>query len=76
MRSEAQQPMSVAEQFKADVPERSDPTDWRADLSGTAQGGQGRVGGLTEEIYPHPQLAACERRQLNLTIPFAAALSG
>ena len=32
MRSEAEPPMSAAEQFKDGVPERSGPKDWRGGL--------------------------------------------
>jgi hypothetical protein len=46
MRSEAQQPLSVAEQFKADVPERERSVrTGAAGLSGAAQGGGGEGGG-------------------------------
>jgi len=36
--------MSVAEQFKDGVSERSDPKDWRAALSAAAQGARGSFG--------------------------------
>jgi len=44
MRSEAQQPLSGAEQFKADVPERAVRQDWRGGLerSGARRGRGGR----------------------------------
>ena len=45
MRSAAQQPLSVAEQFKADVPERERSVRTGAtELSGAAQGGRGEAG--------------------------------
>jgi len=58
--------MSGAEQFKAAVPERSGPTDWRGGLerSGARRGRVGRLAGVAHEAGQRYRARATRARKI------------